>query len=131
MIEIERQTAKRFTPNNLTETKREELNRLADMILLAKNALLLYCFNDFDYFLENNLTKYDFYNYITKNHDIPLPSQVKTEAIDDVYVKLKQRKDFIRGKFYDNTLLEICQLKLKSRKQLFKITIKHYPVLRP
>ena len=98
MTEIERIMAKFFKPHMLTKIKERALRDLAEKILSAKNEWLLYSFNEFEYFFNNNISKYDFNGYLLCNHDILLPSQVKTEAVEDVYVKLKQRKDLINKK---------------------------------
>jgi hypothetical protein len=56
----------------------------------------VFVFQHFDFFFNNITSKFQFYDYIINSLRIDLPSQVKTEAIEDVYVKYDQRRDNIK-----------------------------------
>ena len=93
---VEESHAKKFVPDRITTKKKTEIIGLAERIRSAKNAMSVFVFQHFDFFFNNITSKFQFYDYIINALKIDLPSQVKTEAIEDVYVKYDQRRDNIK-----------------------------------
>ena len=110
MIYIEEQKAKQFNLNLLTNKKKSEIEELAERIRSAKNAMSLFVYLHWEFFVDSNMSKYTFYEYIINNLKIDLPSQVKTEAIEDVYEKYNQRRQTTRKFLLDFTLTHVSSV---------------------
>ena len=96
-----------FSTSQTTKKKIGEVRALAERIRSAKNDMSVFVHSSFDYFFDTNISKYSFNAHILNNMTIDLPSQVKTEAIEDVYEKYSQRRDCIKKQILDLMLVSI------------------------
>ena len=121
--------SKWFTPDDLTYAKSSVIIDIAERVRTAKNVISMFVYLNYDYFNDNYISKYDFYTYIASS--IPkaladLPSQVKTELVEDVYVKYKQQKDNIKKNLLDLTLTHYKKATFYKKKTTVKYNDRPY-----